>query len=83
MAKQPEGPSRTGTVLEVINGAGYSYLHLQENGTDHWVAGTQINVKKGDKVTYIENMVMENFTSRTLNKTFDRIIFASSVAPAN
>ena len=75
----PEGPVLQGKVLEVTNGAGYSYLKLESGGKSFWVAGTQVNAKKGDIVSYVENVVMEKFYSKTLNKTFDRIIFASSV----
>lgn len=77
--KQPEGPVSQGKVVEVTNGAGYSYLLLESGGAQLWIAGTQIDAKKGDVVSYIENVAMDNFTSKTLNKTFDHIIFASSV----
>lgn len=76
----PEGPVLTGKVIEVINGGGYSYLNLEADGKQFWIAGTQVNAKVGDKIGYIENVIMENFSSRTLNRTFDRIIFASSVS---
>ena len=76
---QPTGPVEQAKVLEVINAAGYSYLLVESNGKKFWIAGTQVDSKAGDVVSYIENVVMENFTSKTLNKTFDRIIFASSV----
>lgn len=76
---QPEGPVAQGKVLDVTNGAGYSYLQLEAAGKQYWIAGTQVTAKKGDVVSYIENVIMENFHSKTLNKTFDRIIFASSV----
>ncbi|MDH3327153.1 MAG: hypothetical protein OEM38_10595 [Gammaproteobacteria bacterium] len=80
MPKMPEGPKQQGKVLEVTSGAGYSYLRLEAGGQEVWVAGTQITAKVGDVVSYVENVTMQNFTSKTLNKTFDRIVFASSVA---
>ncbi len=78
--KVPEGPILNGKVTEVINGGGYSYLNLEADGHKVWIAGIQINAKVGDIVSYIENVAMEGFTSRSLNKTFDKIIFASSVS---
>lgn len=75
----PEGPVEQGKVIDLTEGAGYSYLLLESGGKQFWIAGTQVTAKKGDVVSYIENVVMENFHSKTLNKTFDRIIFASSV----
>ncbi len=76
---QPQGPVSQGKVVDVTNGAGYSYLKVEAGGKQFWIAGTQVSAKKGDVVSYIENVIMENFHSKTLNRTFDRIIFASSV----
>jgi len=78
--KVPEGPILSGKVTEVINGGGYSYLYVEADGKKFWIAGIQVEAKVGDVVNYIENVSMEGFTSRSLNKTFDRIIFASSVS---
>ena len=75
----PAGPALFGKVINSIDGSGYTYLELEEGGKRFWVAGTQVKVKKGDRVKYIENVVMENFTSKQLKRTFDRITFASSV----
>lgn len=80
MPMMPEGPKKQGKVVEVTNGAGYSYLLVESDGKQFWIAGTQVSAKKGDVVSYIENVTMENFTSKTLKRTFDRIIFASMVA---
>lgn len=74
---EPDGPAGEGVVKSVVNGAGYSYVELEHNGKTFWVAGTQVNVAKGDKVSFVENVVMEKFYSKTLKREFDRIIFAS------
>ncbi|HFE38397.1 MAG TPA: hypothetical protein ENK06_08285 [Gammaproteobacteria bacterium] len=76
---QPEGPVEKGKVVEVTSAAGYTYLLLQAGGEAFWVAGTQVDAKVGDVVSYIANVTMHDFTSRSINKTFDRIIFASMV----
>lgn len=78
----PEGPIAEASVVQAIDGAGYTYLEVEADGKRFWIAGTQVKVSKGDKVQYIENVVMENFASRSLNRTFERIIFASSVKKA-
>ena len=78
--KVPDGPILTGKVIEVIDGGGYSYIELESDNKKVWIAGIQVEAKVGDIVSYIENVTMENFTSRALNKTFDKIIFASSVS---
>ncbi len=69
-------PSQSGTVLETMEGGGYTYLKLDQNGKTLWIAVRRANVAVGDAVEYVEKMRMPNFTSKTLNKTFDEIVFA-------
>ena len=71
-----KGASHSGTVLETMEGGGYSYMKLDQDGKLVWIAVSRANVAVGDKVEYDEQMRMPNFTSKTLNKTFDEIIFA-------
>jgi hypothetical protein len=80
MYQPPASPSAQGQVLESIDGAGYTYLHLSAGGKDYWIAGTAVKVNKGDTVSYDENVVMHDFYSKTLKKSFDKIIFASHVS---
>jgi len=77
--RAPTGPAQQGKVIEMTSGSGYSYLLLNAGGQEYWIAGTQVSAKVGDVVSYVENVTMVNFTSKTLNKTFDKIVFASSV----
>jgi hypothetical protein len=67
----------TGTVIETMNSGGYTYMKVDEKGEVYWVAVTEHPVKKGENVRYYEQMWMENFPSRTLGRTFERILFAS------
>lgn len=78
--RQPEGPASQGKVLETTSAAGYTYMLLEAGGKQFWVAGTQVTAKEGDVISYVTNVTMQNFTSKTMNKTFDSIIFASSVS---
>ena len=70
-----QAPSQSGTVLETMEG-GYTYKKLDQDGKTVWIAVRRANVAVGDKVEYIQQMRMPNFTSKTLNKTFDEIVFA-------
>ena len=79
MFSPPAAATAQGKVLQSIDGAGYTYLELEAGGKQFWIAGTQVEAKKGDTVSYDENVVMENFFSKTLNRSFDRIVFASHV----
>ncbi len=67
-------------VLDNVNAAGYTYLQVDENGNQYWIAAPQTNVQKGEIVYYSNGMEMKNFHSATLNKTFDSILFVQSVS---
>lgn len=70
-----------GKVVSMADASIYTYVELEAaNGKRFWVAGPTTKVKVGDKVRFAESMVAENFTSKTLNRTFDRIIFASGLS---
>ena len=59
-----------------MNAAGYTYLQVEENGQKLWVAVMETSVKPGDIVEFPDSAPMINFHSKTLNRTFDKIIFA-------
>lgn len=69
----------TGTVLETASGGGYTYLEVNENGKRFWIAGPETSVSKGAKISFSEQIWMSNFTSKALNRTFDKILFVSGV----
>jgi hypothetical protein len=67
----------TGTVLETIDAAGYTYLRLKTPKGEIWAAVTKATVKKGSEVTVVNPIPMDGFESKTLNRKFDRIVFGS------
>ena len=75
-AETSKGPAQGGTVLETMEGGGYAYMKLDQDGNTVWIAVRRANVAVGDKVEYVERMRMPNFTSKTLKKSFDEIVFA-------
>ncbi len=76
-------PTIAGTIVETMNASGYTYM-LVLSGTDKtWVAIPATTVKKGATINYYEGMEMKDFTSKTLNRTFDSIIFSSGLAKDN
>lgn len=74
-----QGPPLSGKVLNAIRGGGYTYLHLENEGEQFWVASSVINVKRNDMVRWEGGTVMTNFTSYALNKRFDEIHFVNAV----
>jgi hypothetical protein len=72
----PAGAGHKGKVLEAMNAAGYTYVQVEENGQKLWIAVMETKVKQGDIVEFPDSPPMLNFKSKTLNRTFDKIIFA-------
>ncbi len=71
----------TGTVVETMSAAGYTYMLVARNNQQIWVASPATDVAVGSEVGYLEGMVMENFTSKTLGKTFPTVLFSPGLAP--
>lgn len=68
-----------GVVLDAVTGGGYTYMNIEENGQKFWIAGPQTSVSKGAEVSFSEQLWMPNFTSKALNRTFEKILFVSGV----
>ncbi len=73
--KAPTPPSHSGEVLEAIPAAGYVYLHVKGPEGDEWLAAPASDLKPGTKINWNDGMMMQNFTSKTLNRTFPLIRF--------
>jgi hypothetical protein len=73
----PQGPSVNGVVLEVRDVDAYTYLRLRTKDGETWAAVNKATVKKGAEVTIENAHVMNNFESKTLKKTFDKIVFGN------
>jgi hypothetical protein len=74
--------SITGKILETMDAGGYTYMKIDTGLSQPWVAIPQSQVKVGEKVTYQAGMVMKNFSSKTLNRTFNSIVFSSGLVGA-
>ena len=74
------GPSLSGKVVETMNAGGYTYVRLEKNGKKTWVAVPEMKVSVGQQMAFQPGQEMKNFTSKTLNRTFDSIIFSGGPA---
>ncbi len=75
------GQGLSGKVLERIDAAPYCYLRLQTVRGEVWAAVPEAKIEKGTEVTIANPMLMNNFESKTLNRTFSEVYFGT-VAPA-
>lgn len=70
---------RHGIVAESVNSAGYSFIRVEENGSTVWLAAPEIQIDVGQSVQWSGGGQMRNFTSRSLNRVFDTIIFVNKL----
>jgi hypothetical protein len=75
----PAGTGHRGKVLQVLEAGSYTYLEVEEKGQKLWVAALKTKLNKGDIVEFPDSKPMEKFESKTLKRTFDKIIFAESI----
>jgi hypothetical protein len=66
-----------GEVLEATDVGGYTYLRLKTRNGETWAAIERAPVAKGTTVTIEHVNVMDNFTSKSLNRTFKSIAFGN------
>ena len=66
-------------VLSTIDVPQYTYIEVTQNKKTLWLAATTVAVKKGAVIRFDDGMVMANFFSKTLNRTFPSITFVNRV----
>ncbi len=69
----------SGKITERMESGGYVYMNLECDDGTRWVAAQSTNAGVGDMVTVSQSMEMKNFNSKTLDRTFPSIYFASTV----
>jgi hypothetical protein len=70
-------------VVEAMDASNYTYLKVNENNNEYWIAVPQMKVKPGENIVFSKFMEMKNFKSETLKKTFDSILFVDDAQKAD
>ncbi|MDV7188060.1 hypothetical protein R3X25_12270 [Lutibacter sp. TH_r2] len=70
-------------VNEFLDAGGYTYLKVTEGIEEYWMAIPPTKVEIGKTYYYSGGMFMENFESKTLKKTFDKIKFVERISESN
>jgi hypothetical protein len=78
-AETPTTGGWTGEVVETTNASIYTYVLVETGKEKIWAAAPQFAVKVGDKVNVPAGMPMENFQSKALNRTFEKVYFATKI----
>ena len=77
-----EAPSISGKIVETMNSGGYTYLCIEKDGKKTWVAIPETKVTVGEEISLPTGYEMVNFTSKTLNRTFEKIVFTTGPTSA-
>lgn len=76
-----------GTVAEIVDVPGYTYVQVKTVDGNVWVASPSVLVEEGDTVAFSTSMPMQNFYSKTLDREFpvlyfvDRFVSGGAIAP--
>jgi hypothetical protein len=71
----------SGKVLETMNSGGYTYILIASGDKNIWGAVPTMIVAVGQEIELLPGQAMTNFTSKSLNKTFDSVIFSTGAVP--
>jgi uncharacterized protein YuzE len=66
----------SGKVVETMDAGGYTYIKLEKDGKQTWAAVPTMKVTVGEEMDLLPGAVMTNFTSKSLNKTFESVVFS-------
>lgn len=78
-AGKPKATPLSGKALETMDGGGYTYVLLQTAGDKIWVAAPLMKVTVGKQMTFMPGFEMKNFSSKALNRTFDKVYFTAGL----
>lgn len=62
-------------IVEVIQSSNYTYMEVEENDENFWIAVSLREAKPGEVIYYTDALEMLDFNSKELNRTFPVIYF--------
>jgi len=71
------------TVVSSIDVPDFTYIEVKDGDQTRWLASTTLGVKKGDVIEFVEDSTMDEFTSKTLNRTFSSLTFIRNASVVN
>lgn len=80
-SRMDNGDAERSVTVEQIQKAGdYTYLYVNEDEGSYWIAVSEDNFEKGETLYFSSYLVMNEFQSKELDKTFDQILFVDKVS---
>lgn len=74
---QANASERSCVVQETLKDGNYTYIRCREGSNDVWVSTPKISVSAGEQISFTDAPPMVNFESKSLKRTFPRVIFTS------
>ena len=71
-----------GKIVETIDAATYTYVNVDTGSGEQWVAVPATELEVGQEISFAGGMEMKDLESKTLDRTFDSVIFSSGISPA-
>ncbi len=71
---------RTVSIEEVIQTNQYSYLHVKEGDQEPWLAAPKMEAAIGEIFYFKGGLLMKDFASKELNRTFKEILFIDGLS---
>ena len=59
--------------------SGYTYMLVKGKGPAYWVAAASMDIEPGVSITYQTGLIMEDFYSKELDRTFDKVMFLDAI----
>jgi starvation-inducible outer membrane lipoprotein len=72
-------PVTVGKVLETLDVETYTYIRLESDGRELWLATSPVQVEQGDTVRFSGGVMMTDFHGASLDRTFDQILFVGKI----
>lgn len=79
MTAPSPGLTQEAIVVSTLDHPQYTYIEVSQGKTTRWLATTKVAVKKGDSIRFDNGMMMNNFYSKSLKRTFPSIAFVNRV----
>lgn len=76
----PNQDNHKAVVREVIHTTAYTYLRVEKNNQEEWIAITKQEIENGATIYYKEGLKMENFESPELKRTFESVYFVQEIS---
>jgi len=80
-AEDTSPTTASATVVATENGGAYTYVQLDIGGSNVWYAVPATELEPGEQVIAPAGMLMKNFYSKTLDRTFETVYFAEGIKP--